>query len=779
MINLCDKNKYYKDLQTQQSANRIPRTNEDIEIVGLINNNEFLNLTDLRNNCYITGISSLKISFGDPSYSLTIKENSTVTREKHNIGILESNAGINLNACYLINKELNSEFLILFDVIMSGSTINTNTIKTNSMSTNFLYSCNAKCSGININGFSWNGGKIESKEAIFNGTIENVKIDTGLLKLKESFVFGCKANFSTLDISGVYINGSFEYDESIQTQKKYPWSIISSSTIAPGTTINNIPYIRTNGVTIAGKLSTNHLNCFGGVVTIGGDGIVEAGRISTELGVNTGILNNGALIFHDSDRVPAFTLHNHGSVVFDYAGESEAYVCLSNYPDGSFRSNNGHLIKSNNSGFIDGSKVSLVESNNYGLIKASVCELLDNSINYSDIDYGIFFESSNADTGKVKNSQLYRRSYNSGNLDTCIMSGQCLNLGTINQAELYMESSNIGIINKCKLNFSYATEDSFSVELDAYGHSDVAGRVSDKINCYNSTYRSQYMFSGIANFYAGSKCFYAVGINPIQNPNSTGIFNFYDDSFFENDIFTNQHCILNFYDKSYTVTDLKMSGCQLKCFNNSRVTPVTNDSICYFYDHSRADGSIIGNAYGLFNNYSSFYGTIENGLFKDNSSNYGTILGTVTFANANTSHMGYSMANSSLMFYDSINYGNIGGNVVFSGSQSINSGFIYNSNSIKFIESSRNLNIISIDDYNQIIPPEIYFDNHAINSGRISILKRQTNIYFNNQSINFANIIAHKGTDLFFTNGSINYGTIISGNVIFDETSINYGTIIP
>lgn len=783
MINLCNKNKYYKDLQTQKPANRIPTSVEDIEIVGLIKNNEFLNLADLRNNCNMIDISSLKISFSEPSYRLTIFENTTVGREQHRIGIIESNGGIEFYNSNIVNQKLDSEFLHLNDVIISGSTINTNTIDAHPLANHNLYSCSAKCRSIDIGSCYWSGGMIEAKEVSIDGTVENAKIDTGLLKTEGGDFFGCKVNFSTLDIVKSYFDGVFEYSESIPSPEQY--SSVSSrffeSSMSARGEIKNIPYISTSGANIGGKLSTNHLNCLGDPTTIAGNAIIEANYISTVVGVKTGILNNGTLIFNNSSRTPVFTLHNHGSVILDhidYAEEDKAYVCLSNYYDGHFLSNNGYLIRSNNSGLIEGSKVSFVQSNNYGLIKTSVCELLDNSINSGNIDYGIFVWSSNADTGEVKKSEFYRGSYNSGNLDTSIMSGQCSNLGTINQAELYMESSNIGTINKCQLHFSYAAEDSFSSELDAYDLSEVAGRVSDRINCYNSTYRSQHIFSGIANFYSGSRCFYAVGINPIQNPNATGIFNFYDNSFFENNIFTNEYCILNFYDKSYTATDLKISGCQLNCYNNSRVTPLTNDSICYFYDHSRADGYIIGSAYGLFNNYSSFYGTIENGLFKDNSANYGEIIGSVIFSGSNTFNQGSSSTNSSLMFLNSVNYGNIGGSVIFSGSQSVNSGSIYNSNYIKFITRSKNLNRISIDEHNQIIPPEIHFDNQAVNSGLISI-KGQTNIYFNNKSINYENIFADQDTDLFFTSGSINYGTIVSGNVIFDETSINYGAILP
>jgi hypothetical protein len=707
MINLCNTTSYSNDKQGQNLTKRTPRGNEDIEIIGDIDQNTVINLSQLESTCGLGNISSLTLPFKtNRVYTLTIAGNGpildpnnpraptgteleNITRTNplrvqhgwytmmtgYGIGILTTNSSVSLTNIPFKNSTINAIGVILNSSAYCNGILNVN----NSISlknTSYLYGTTIECTGITLESNSkCDTINIASNTlTLNNSSIAESQFFGSGVSASGSNIIDCEITCENLQITDANFQSRFDYNERSSgniEDIKFTDSIIHSNSQI------NSKFLWFNNVDIGGGKINSDVIRFEGSCRIGGDATVDAQIISG----SEGLLNEGILNFNSFSGLTTRTIANIGNININNTENIDMVI-----------TNNGRLklatsgtfLGGNNNGIINGSSIKLkkgfinLES---GEILSSMTELEDSAIN----------------NGYITTAKLSDSSQNNGSLDSGIFSGQgVLNNGLV-KIGLFLNSNNNGEVTNLTIysatNYGSGTEMILhnSTNNGSYPYFDAYGE-----SIYESSYPT---ISG--NFYDTSTCNFIVGSG------QSSVTNFYNSSIFDGSA------------------------------NNLNIS---------FFDNSTAQGTIVGTA--TFYNNSSYIGegTINNAIFQDTSHNKGIISQTATFIDnsINSGNLGPGL--SVATFNKSKNYGIINGqNVYFSG-EAINEGQIFAVN----FNSSDSVNSASGTISLTTSSPSVL--SNFINSGILN-----GTFYFQNNSINYG-IISGSG---IFDATSINSGTII------------------
>ena len=706
MINLCDTSSYSNDKQGKNLTKRAPRGNEDIEIIGDIDQNTAINLFQLESSCGLGNMSSLTLPFKtNKAYTLTIAGNGSILdpnnpraptgtelenitrtnplRVQHGwytmmtgygIGILTTNSSVSLTNIPFKNSAINASGVILNSSAYSNGILNVNSISLKNAS--YLYGTTIECTGITLESNSkCDTINIASNTlTLNNSSIAESQFFGSGLSASGSHIIDCEITCENLQITNANFQSRFDYNERSSgniEDIKFTDSIIHSNSQI------NSKFLWFNNVDISGGKINSDIIRFEGSCRIGADATVDTQIISG----SEGLLNEGILNFNSFSGLTTRTIANIGNININNTGNIDMVI-----------TNNGRLklatsgtfFGGNNHGIINGSSIKLKTgfiNNESGKILSSTTELEDSAIN----------------NGYIANAKLSDNSQNNGSLDNAIFSGQgVLNNGLV-KIGLFLNSNNNGEVTDLTIysatNYGSGTKMILhsSTNNGSYSYFDAYG---------GSTYDSSYpTISG--NFYDTSTCNLIVG--------------------------SGQSAVTNFYNSSI--------------FDGS-----SNNLNIYFFDNSTAQGAIVGTA--TFYNNSSYIGggTIDNAIFQDTSKNKGIISQTAIFIDnsINSGNLGPGL--SVATFNKSKNYGIINGqNIYFSG-EAINEGQIFAVN----FNSSDSVNSASGTISLTTSSPSVL--SNFINSGILN-----GTFYFQNNSINYG-IISGSG---IFDATSINFGTII------------------
>jgi hypothetical protein len=832
MINLCNTSSYSNDKQGEDLSKRTPRGNEDIEIIGDIDQDIEINLVQLQSSCGLGNISSLTLPFKtNRAYTLTVAGNGSIldpsnpraptgteleniTRTNplrvahgwytmmpgYGIGILNTNSLVSLKNIPFKNSTINATGLILNSSVYSNGILNVNSISLKNAS--YLYGTTIECTGITL----------ES-----NSKCDTINITSNLLKLNSSSIaesqfFGsvistsgsrivdCELTCEKLEINDSIFQSQFDYKEGSSSNIEDIKFI--NSTIYNNSQINS-KFLFFNTVNIAGGIIKSDTIKFEGDCTIGEDATVATHAISL-----SGLTNNGILNFNVFSGLITPIITNSGNININNTGNIN--MTITN--NGKLKLNTSGTLEGSNKGIINGPHIKLKRqfiNEESGKILSSMTELEDFSIN----------------NGYIATAKLSGSAQNVGSLDNGIFSGQgVLNNGLV-KVGLFLNSTNNGEVTN--LTMEGGTN---------YGNSS-AGTLYNSRN-YGSIstgifYNSIDDGDGTKGSYFGSSVNYGSCLNvlfkdvAIHDSNSvikTGLF--YDKSICRN---ANGYydSILNFYSGS----ELKQAKNFeiINMFNNSKasdkINPTVNfndnslatssfeGNIAFFNDHSQNSG-VIKNSYFNDNSINAFGGLVASGLFKDNAINLGTVDdgraifndsamnsgllkdSNVIFSGGGTINNGH-INNCSVKFYDNA-ISSVDGfierqTVDFYNSQNYSqirdtfSARFFNSNNRGFI-TANNGGLISFDQSDSVIseipriyPPEegfiVFYDLTSANGSVVFTNQSNNNMTISAETVTFSGYCNNSSFFNLYDNNNVLIATdipgIVANNVFFQNHSIN------
>ena len=719
MINLCDSSSYSNDKEGGKLSKRTPKTNEDIEIIGEIDQDATINLSQLQNSCGLGNISSLTLPFKtDKDYTLTVIGDGSILDSNNpraptgiELGIITSKNPLRaLHGWYTMSTKYGIETLITnSDIILRNIAFKNSS--TNAK--NIVLNTSAYSNGIlNVNNILLQntsylyGTTIECREIILssNSKCDTININSDILTLYDSYIaesqfFGsgfvatnsniidCEIVCENLQVSGGNFQSRFDYAGSSSN----PNIKFIDSTIHNNSQINSKSLYLTNTQINGGIVKADNIQ-FSDGTTIGKDAVVDALIISLS---DLDLTNEGILTFNSFSGLQIPSLINSGNININNTETID--IIIAN--NGKVQLNtSGNFVYGINNKTINGSNIVLkgIFINDIsGIISSPVIKFCDSSINNGRIDTpDATFIDSSRNEGSFANAKFLDNSSNIGVGNEAIFYGpNTTNNGSIRIGKFFSSNNNGEVI-------------------DLIIYSGINSGYGNKVTLYSSTNNGQY-----SNFDA-----YGTSVYNTNYPINKG--NFYDASICNLIAGSGQSSELNFYDRSI--------------LNGS-----ANNLSINFFDNSIAQGTIVGT--GTFYNNSSFtQGNINNAIFQDTSQNLGNISKTAIFKG------------------NSINSGSLGpGLNLATFDKAKNYGSIYGAN-VYFNEGAINFGIISTFNFT---------GNNSINSGSISLIEESISTVSN-----FKNYGTLSGT-FSFTNSSINYGTVI-GSVVFDSTSVNAGTII-
>jgi len=717
MINLCDDSSYSNDREGENLSRRTPRTNEDIEIIGEIDQDTTINLFQLQSSCGLGNISALTLPFKtDKAYTFTVAGNGSIldptnpraptgteleiiTRKNplraqhgwytmstgYGIGILTTNSDIALRNIAFKNSSTNATNISLDASAYSNGILNVNNISLENIS--YLYGTTIECSGITLDGLSLcDTLNITSDTLILtNSSIAESQFFGSGFSATDSNIIDCEIECDFLQITNANFQSRFDYAGSSSN----PDIRFTNSIIYNNSQINSKYLYLTNTQISGGAIKADSIEFLQGTI-INRDAVVDAEVISL-----SSLTNEGILTFSSFSGLQTPVLINNGNININNTGAIDIVI-----------TNNGKLQLNASGNFIGGINTKSINGTNTilkqgfingisGIILSPVIKFCDSSINQGRIDVtDVTFINNSQNAGFFNKATFLDSSFNIGSGDTAIFSGQNVtNNGSIRTGK-FLSSNNNGEV------------------IDLMIYSGINSGRGDKITLYSSTHNGQYL-----NFDA-----YGTSVYNTNYPINTG--NFYDTSVCNLIVGSGQSSEINFY-------------------NSGTLNGSANNLTVHFFDNSRAQGTI--NNTGIFHDHSSFTaGNINYAIFQDMSRSQGNISRMATFID------------------NSINSGNLGpGLSVATFNKAKNYGNIYGAN-VYFNEGAINFGTISTLGFT---------GNDSINSGSISLIAESRST--------LSNFINHGSlSGIFdFTNNSINYGTII-GSGTFDSTSVNYGTIV-
>lgn len=702
MINLCDTSSYSNDKQGQKLTKRVPRPNEDIEIIGDINQDIEINLAQLESTCGLRSISSLTLPFKtDRSYSLTIAGNGNILnlnnprspsgtdlanitntnplRVAHGwytmgtgygIGILTTNSLLSLKNISFENNTVNATDIVLDSSAYSNGILNVNNILLKN--TSYLYETTIECNGITL--------ESNSKSDTINITSDLLTLNNSSIAESQFFGSGifssgssivdCEIECENLQIINSNFQGRFDYGGSSSN----PDIRFTNSVVYSNSQINSKVLFFDN-TNISGGIIKSDIIEFEGGCTIG-----EKASVDTQIISASGLTNQGILNFNSFSGLTTPILVNSGNININNTENINIYITNK----GQLKLNAlGTFIGGTNNGIINGLNIKLKRefiNETLGTILSSMTELEDSSIN----------------NGYIVGAKLSNSSQNNGLLDNAIFSGQeVLNNGSV-KIGIFLNSNNNGEVT----------------DLTIYsGINYGSGNI---IKLYNSTNNGFY-----SNCYA-----YGTSIYSSSYPITSG--NFYDTSTCLLAVGSGEFSVLNFY-------------------NNSILNGSVSNLSMYFFDNSTALGTIIGTG-NFYGNSSFTSGTIDHAIFQDTSHNKGNISETAVFIDRSTNSGNLGPGLNIARFENTKNYGSINGQNIYFSQGAINEGQVFAVN----FDSSDSFNSIAGNISLTTSMPAVL--SNFVNSGTLS-----GTFQFTNNSINYGTINGYAT----FDETSINTGIII------------------
>lgn len=623
MINLCNTNKYSLDPDGSIPSKRVPRPIEDIEIIGIIKNDEIINMVSA-GSCGLSGVGSITTTFDRQNRNLTIQGSSqgvftdpgddnprhptgealsgimanNPLRAEHgwytidptySIGYLSSNSQIIIDNIGLNNKELNAYNTQIKNATYANGILSTNNLE---ITNSYFYNTDITCSGINIE----NNTKIDSVSA--NGTS---------IKLSNSSVADC--NIQTIFLSGdktplidstIFCSSGTLTDCDIQSEISQQSSntgslYVSNCRCSQKSRILADSVVLLEGAIISGNIVTNGLISSSVANTIASSG----GTIETNF-FHGSILNSGIFSFSSRSPLPQDRpeIINYGRLMISATGD----ISLLNYgicmvdsipitgsgsppimlggrlpsPDPRTVGAPGTIFvhtTNDSSGIIEG-ELSFDKCINSGYMRGSNTRFYNDSSNFGLGEQIYFIRSSNH--GIVKNGY-----YSSGST----------NYGSGEVAEFYHDSKNIGPVKFCK--FFDNAKNLFSISNAIFKNSGENSQVAGTGHLFYDTSINRGPLTK-ASFYNNSTSFNAILIDTNFYDNSningatlpSGFINCYDNVSGLSPIIVGSSGTINLYDTSHIrEINTSISGSCL-LYDTSRVDRLTGSGIISLYDRS-------------------------------------------------------------------------------------------------------------------------------------------------------------------------------------------------
>lgn len=832
MINLCDSDKYFTDSVLTGPANRIPRSVEDIEIIGNILNNETIVFPTISGQCGINEIASLKINFYNRSYQLEIignGANSAVnTRQPTGIDLtqiqerdpLRFNHGwYTINPAFTVGTILTNGNIKLNNLGFNNSRTDCfNLLSQNSIIANNTLSLNQIALSSNSRAYD---SQFTSNIFLADSSIkmDNILVEASTGDYTGGSYYSCQlfhdniymSNAILLDSSLNIVTGSIN---SCQIYRSKVESSDSSSLIMGGPTISGSTIVLDKlylegGSSIDSSIQANILYTSDQVHQI------RNGSIIATLVDNSSFVNSGIISCNEAKKL---NLTNYAQVqivsLYQNAGSN-----ITNNPNSLINiSTSGYLSNGSNNGTILGGRVDIdtaFTNNISAMIFTKECNLYNSAVNNGTIaNCNLYNTSNNAiASGRISNANFYNESTNNGvvNIGNFYDTSQNLNTG-IQQATFYSGSinnanfSNDFIGSLTFKNFSQNTSTVYNASFYDSGLNN--GGV-----CYNTKFYnfSQSNSGPLINtsFYNSSETINVINVSGVD---------FYDNSRFSTLTVIGTSGSLNLYDNSSgNIIDIAVST-GLKCTinNNSIVSNImgsvsdgseiiVNDKSTVLFSQgnivvSFKDQSTCGSSSAYIKLYNSTLATGSTYASITGYDNSQIINNSVTISSLVLKNNSKCLSRSTTIeraeLYDqSLFYGNnITNGFIYGGSKLMFSGGLTSTNLV-FANGSQNsitINTTTVifsgnssnapsgfitatqatfdqsSNYGQL-NSITFFRNNSTNYYRK--VPSSTNPYYFLESFNFGS----GNNDMHFGSGSINYGYVENG--LFYENSVNAGVV--
>jgi hypothetical protein len=774
MINLCDQNKYFTDKTASSEANRIPRSVEDIEVLGLIPSNENLNFP---NSCDFHQISSLRLSFLNSDSSFTINgngaldpENPRQPTEEEIEKITEENPPRAEHGWYSINPSYS------IDVLSTNNTVILNNIGFNNQQ--------IECVKLEIN---------NSAIADNNLFISDIEF------LENSVAYGCQLQCNTLTSNGLKsdnmvfnISQTGTFDDS---------SFLDNVFFIENLLSNNNKYIE-NSLNITSGLSTNDKYYKCNILNFNNSNLNFNNVDIYESSINSDFVSfiNECLVSGSSFQVfslrtsntPLITKQSNLNIQnIEYANinniQSSTIVNIVSglnliNTSGSFRIENigplllSSIIKNFSGSLFYINSGQLYNGENYGNINGNFLEIKENFTNYGEITTEQCLVDGATNLGLINTADLINSSVNSGIIQNASFFNSSANLGLVGAATFYDNSINDGQTD-CDRSFSLIFKD-FSIN-------------KTNIVCDNASYNfynnSSSLVSYIkkASFYDNSRLDV-----PADTEETVAVENI---SLFDNATFGNILMSSNIPDPKVELNDFAngniiglpsvCSGLRIDILNNSVVNSISGSitGLNSIYNISVKNSGKLNSSTGSFVvdcfDNSQCGNSTATVVLKNNSSATGTSYNELYMNNSSFSTMSSCSVNILIMKDNSVFFGN-----------NITSGLIQNS--AKLSNSSISFDMLIFDQRSSNTSSLIGNDLTFINgSSHASGVIQANNILFTSNSFNaglinnstayFESNTSHRGSGsdhtLYFKNGSINRG--YADTAYFYAGSSNLGRV--
>jgi hypothetical protein len=758
MINLCDTLKYYKDSSLAEEADRTPRPNEDIEIIGTIPNDETINMQDL-SNCGLSGVGSLTMTFSSGVNTLTINTSDatksgidpsnpraptgeallairrtnplradhgwySIDTSGYRIGAIVTNSKVSLSNIGLNNDNISCNSFSLVGGIYANGIINTNTAVLNNTK---FYGTSLEC--VKISGLSNTKiDSISSRSEIFdfkNSSIADSKIEANAILSNGSKFIDCNMTYGACSLDNCVLQGSLDQNGAIPPPSALSISgtKLNNCKIGSGTLSTasiNTELLEIDNCTINGNIKTNII--YGDTNKIDRNGTVDATYLKDgSTWENSGIFqigrtnplfspiiknNSGSLLWRD--YVKCQLVQSTGgrteilnSGISNGGSNIVSGIIAGNIFIGSGGFSNNGIINTNICIFKNGSNQNsgiIKDVEGYTFTNAGYIEkglfISSKAINNGYVDAGIF-RSGATNNGTGNNLSFYSETTNAGSGNNVSLFGNATSNGHINYGKLYDVSENQGTF--------------FQLNIYNTGTNIGAGNL---INVYNSgSNNSANVATG--NFYNTSSC-KSIGVS-----NGTGIYNFYDFSRIARDTNGGTKSIFKFYNN--TTVNAKLTATTGIFYNNSVIATNGEGKFAsgYFYDNFINSGQMDGVLY--FNGKSLNNGKINSSSyieFRESSSNdaNGSLeASTSAFFHGSSYNLG-SLKQSSFALFDgagTYNNGNLTCGTLIFDNGAINYASLNQGDRLIFNNGSVN------ESFSISVVPAILFTNNSTHSSGI------------------------------------------------------------
>ena len=719
-ITLCNEDKYYKDSNLSVSAERKPRATEDIEIIGLINTDETINMAQCGD---LETISSMTLNFNSYQKTLTITANqpgglssdnirepdqetldelaqSNPLRVEHGwytidpqytMKHLGTNAKVKLSSIGFNNQICSSYHIELVNACYANGTIDSDTVIIGSNSR--MYGTTLACNNLDMNGASKiDSMSIANEKCDINGSsMADVALSSSSVKSNGNKFLGGSVYFTQGDFTG----------DTIDCEITDTSTASLPSRITPFThpiTFTNCTFEKNAIALLAESRGAN--NTWKGEGTVGifydGPQTITSGTLSIRLldtaTANTFISNTGTINIEAFSGVNTVIITSSGGSTSIGSEDNGYRVQLQNLGKAIAQFyNSGNLTNTVNSGTItaDIIKCENLTNNQSGVITSSQCIVTNGSndgimnhvsgTNFTNntsgsIDVAIMMGGS-SNQGKIQEGIFRESSSNDGSglVQSAMFYDSASNNGEINGGSFYNNSSNNG--SGLEVSFYDTSQNNAYCTKATFNDRSINNSINVNVaNFYNSS-KNQAAITGLADFYNGSACLSAFGSGIIANfyeyssatgtsmPSGSGqSVSFRDYS--RCDGITFETGSLNFYDNAHAFNvTINSTGLPYVTFHDNSIVETVNGI-----------GPIILKDKAISKKNISNSGTILRGT----SSHSGTIQGTltdVTFAEQSY-HTGLGASSATRVFFidSSRNQAPIvaGGPIYFNSSTNLN-----------------------------------------------------------------------------------------------------------